>query len=415
MKTVKLSLVIFAALVIAFGISGVANAFHSGGVAECVGCHSMHSAVSGALLKGSDISSTCLNCHGVTGASSYHIATPDADMPAGTPPGNRTPGGDFGWLKKTYTWSPRTGTTETDHGERHGHNIIAADFGYDVDTTNSTAPGGTMAAADLSCNSCHDQHSKLRRLSDGSIATTGAPIIGSGSYDTSSVPAAGQAVGVYRLLRGLGSEAGSGGVLFTNAVPAAVVPSTYNRSEAVTDTRVAYGAGWSKFCATCHPDMHVDSGNLVHPVDQNLGSTIAGNYNSYVGSGNLTGSSTTSYDSVIPFQKDNSTDYAALKLEAVNNGSVTTGPAGTDRVMCLSCHRSHASGWEYMTRWDNEIELIAVDGQWPGTDATGTIATQAKWAKGRTIAERAKAYNDKPATRYATYQRVLCNKCHAKD
>ena len=415
MKIVKLSLVVFAALVIAFGLSGVANAFHSGGVAECMGCHNIHDAKSSSsLMTGTDISSTCINCHGASGASSYHIATPDADMPAGTPPGNRTPGGDFGWLKKTYTYSPRTGTTTTDPGEGHGHNIVAIDFTYNADSTNLTAPGGDMDATQLSCNSCHDNHGKLRRLSDGTFAITGAPIIASGSYNNSVTPALGQAVGAYRLLRGPGSTAGSGGKTFT-AVFNAVVPSTYNRSEAVSATRVAYGAGISDWCATCHPDMHSGSSSLMtHPINQGLGSSIAANYNAYIGSGNMSGVSTTSYDSIIPFQTDNSTDYAALKLLAVNDGSNKNGPATSDRVMCLSCHRAHATGFEFMGRWNNANELIAVDGVWPGTDSPSTIANQAKYAQGRTVAETTKAYND-TTMHYASYQRNLCNKCHAKD
>jgi len=413
MRVSRLAVVSFAVLLVAAGVSQV-QAFHAGGVAECVGCHSMHSAVGGALLTASDPSSACLNCHNSTSTSSYHVSTDESLLLPGVPPGNRTPGGDFGWLKKTFTWS--TGwSSATEDGQHHGHNIVAADYNYVVDTSNATAPGGTFDSNDLACTSCHDQHGKLRRLFDGTISNTGAPIIASGSYNNSPVPVAGQAVGVYRLLRGVGSETGTGGVAFTDPVPAAVVPSSYNRSEAVTDTRVAYGAGMSKFCATCHADMHTDSGNLVHTVDANMGSTIAGIYDDYVGSGDLTGSALTSYDSLIPFQFDNSSDYAALALQAVNDGSVTTGPASTDRVNCLSCHRAHASGWEYATRWDNEIELIIVDGEWPGTDAVSVEAQGSKWAKGRTVAERSMAYNDTPATDYATYQRVLCNKCHAKD
>jgi hypothetical protein len=287
-------------------------------------------------------------------------------------------------------------------------------FNYTADATQLTAPGGTMDATDLSCNSCHDQHGKLRRLSDGSIAASGAPIIASGSYNDSPVPTAGQAVGVYRLLRGVGSDPVDD-LTFTEPVPAAVAPSDYNRSEAVTDTRVAYGADMSKFCATCHLDLHVDSGNLVHPVSQNLGTDRADDYNDYVGSGDLSGDVSTSYDSLIPFQTDNSTDYVALAAQAVDDGSVITGPASTDRVMCLSCHRAHASGWEYMTRWDNDIVLIIVNGEWPGTDAVSAEAQMPEWAKGRTQAERAAAYNDTNAADYATYQRSLCNKCHAKD
>lgn len=416
MKAFKFGLVIAAAALITFGLGGTAAAFHSGGVAECVGCHSMHSAEAGALLVASDVSSTCLDCHNSTRGSSYHISTDESVLGPGLPPLNRTAGGDFAWLKKDYSWSTGWSVNEED-GDHHGHNIIAADYNYFPDGHNATAPGGTMDAGQLACTSCHDQHGKLRRLSDGTIANTGAPIIASGSYNSSPVPGVGQAVGVYRLLRGVGSpDDARGGVTFASPVPAAVTPSSYNRSEAVTDTRTAYGAGMSGFCATCHPDMHVDSGLLVHPVDQNLGSTIAGIYNSYVGSGDLSGNQVQgAYDSLVPFQTDNSTDYVALAAMAVNDGSVTTGPSGTDRVQCLSCHRAHASGWEYGTRWDVEIEMIVIDGEWPGTDAASPAAQGSKWAKGRTVAERSKAYNDTNATDYATYQRVLCNKCHAKD
>src|SRR3990170_5482535 len=120
-------LVLLTAAVLALGLGGTAYAFHSGGVAECSGCHSMHSPKTGGsfLLVGIDQSSTCLTCHehaGDTGPSSYHISTAPADMPAGAPPRQRTPGGDFGWLKKTYTFNVR-GTPFTEDGSTHGHNI----------------------------------------------------------------------------------------------------------------------------------------------------------------------------------------------------------------------------------------------------------------------------------------------------
>lgn len=414
MKVVKLTLIIALAAAMTIALAPSAKAFHSGGVAECVGCHSMHEAAGGALLTMSDASSTCLDCHEGS-AGSYHVSTAAVDMPAGSPPLQRTPGGDFGWLRKVFNYNVRGPRTE--NGEQFGHNIIAADFGYVADSRveHNNAPGGTFPNANLSCTSCHDQHSKYRRLSDGSVATTGAPIIAAGSYNTSPAPAAGEAVGVYRLLRGALSNVT--GTNYTTAPPAAITPSSYNRAENVTMTRVAYGANMSKFCAGCHPDMHTDSGLLLHPVEQAMSSTVAGNYGSYVGSGDLTGTPATSYDSLVPFVTDNTTDHeTVLKPLAANDDSVLGGPAGSvDRVFCLSCHRAHASGWEFMTRWDNEIEMIVIDGEWPGTDATSTDAQAAKWSKGRTQAERSAAYNDRLATDYATYQRVLCNKCHAKD
>jgi hypothetical protein len=411
MKAVKMTLILAAAALVLVGLSGVSFAFHSGGVAECMGCHNIHDGQSpSALLIAGDITSTCANasCHGNPGAGSYHILTPTST--AGVPPTQNTPGGDFGWLLKTYTWSPRSGTSSTEDGYEHGHNVVAIDLpGFSADPVNTVAPGGDMDATQLSCNSCHDNHGKLRRLSNGTFATTGAPIVASGSYTNSADPLAGQAVGAYRLLRGPGSTAGSGGKTFTSVFNA-VVASSYNRSEATSQTAMAYGAGISDWCATCHPDMHSGtSSKLTHPVNQGFSSAVASNYNAYLGSG-LTGAS--GFDSIVPFQTDNSTDYAALRTVA---NTANAQAATSSRVMCLSCHRAHASGFAHMTRWQNEGEFIAADGVWPGTDSTSTIATAAKYAMGRTTAETSAAYNYQPETKYASYQRSLCNKCHAKD
>lgn len=419
--------ILFAVFLIALA-GGTPQAFHSGGVAECGGCHSMHSPRTGGsfLLVGVDQSSTCLTCHehaGDTGPTSYHISTAPADMGAGVPPKQRTPGGDFGWLKKTYNFTVR-GTAITEDGATHGHNIVAADNSYIADPVNTTAPGGTFPAAQLACISCHDPHGQFRRLSGGTIGRSGAPIIASGSYATSTTPgyseppAAGTALGVYRLLAGSGYT--KGGVTF-NGVPAAKVPSGYNRTEASTQTRVAYGYGttgghasWGNWCATCHGDMHstgATGSNYVHPVDRALGSTIANVYKTYVKSGDMTGDGINGFTSLVPFV-ENSADYAALATHAVNDNSQLTGPGSTDQVSCLSCHRAHASGWEFGLRWNMEGEFMVYNSLYPGTDTTPTAP---QFARGRTSAETAAAYYDRPVTQFASYQRVLCNKCHAKD
>jgi predicted CXXCH cytochrome family protein len=411
MKLVKLSLILVAAAALIFSLGTASYAFHSGGVAECMGCHNIHDAAStSSLLVGTDISSTCLSCHGAASAGSYHIASMDVGgTNNGLVPRQMTPGGDFGWLLKTFTWSPRSGSSSTEEGEEHGHSIVAADYGFSADNVNLTAPGGDMDATLLACNSCHDNHGKLRRLSDGTFATTGAPTVGSGSYTNSADPAAGQAVGAYRLLRGPGSTAGSGGKTFSTVFNA-VVASTYNRSENTTQTAIAYGAGISDWCATCHPDMlAATSPNHTHPTNQGMSAATAANYNAYMGSG-LTGNP--DFDTIIPYQEDNTTDYAALRTAA---NTPTRDASTSSKVMCLSCHRAHASGFAHMTRWQNEGEFIAADGVWPGTDSTSSIATASKYAMGRTTAETARAYNDQPETKYASYQRSLCNKCHAKD
>jgi hypothetical protein len=366
-----------------------------------------------------------------TGPTQYHVSTVDAKLGAGLSPLQRTPGGDFGWLHKNYSATTGTNVYNED-GSTHGHNIIAGDFGYTVDPTFSTAPGGSgFPSNQLSCISCHDPHGQYRRLSTGVISKSGAPIIASGSYDTSTAtyyadpPVIGTALGVYRLLAGAGYT--KGGVTF-NGVPAAKAPATYNRTENATQTRVAYGAGstaghvtWGNWCATCHPGMHSTSGtssNYVHPVDRALGSDIGGSigiYGQYVKSGDLTGALASSFLSLVPFA-ENSGDYAVLATHAKNNDSQLAGPGTTDTVMCLSCHRAHASGFKDMLRFDYGYEFTVLNGQYVGSDNPVVTGTRASLQyRGRTNAEWQAAFYDRPATKFATFQRVLCNKCHAKD
>jgi len=155
--------------------------------------------------------------------------------------------------------------------------------------------------------------------------------------------------------------------------------------------------------------MH-SSGNYVHPVDEGLGGTIQANYEQYVGSGNMTGSAGSSFLSLIPFAT-NTSDYTALATLAVNDDTQLGGPGSTDQVMCLSCHRAHASGFEYMLRFGYQYEFMTKNSSYLCADAYGNDAC----GRGRTEQEMTIAYGDRPATDWATYQRVLCNKCHAKD
>ena len=401
---------------------GTPQAFHSGGVAECAGCHSMHAPKSTSyLLVGTDRGSTCLSCHqneGDTGPSSYHVSTIDGKLGAGLSPLQRGPGGDFGWVKKTYTF----GASGIEDGATHGHNIVASDYNYLPDTTNTTAPGGTFVSNNLACTSCHDPHGGVRLKSDGTyvngrtLGQISDVVIGSGSYDNSPVPGAGESVGGYRLLRGLNDS--TQGVTFTG-VAIAVAPSTYNRTEAVQQTRVAYGAGgvmntWGNWCATCHPNMH-SANKYVHPIDESLGGGVANNYNAYVKSGDTTGSASTSFLSLVPFAEGTS-DIATLKSHAKNDGSYLAGPTSNDKVMCLSCHRAHASGMMYGLRFDIEYEFMTKGGLYIGSDNPNVTGNRApNQHRGRTMAEWEDAYYDRPSTMWAVSQRVLCNKCHAKD
>ncbi len=409
---------------------GSAYAFHSGGVAECGGCHSMHTSTDQTYLLIADTASdTCLSCHGKpdTAPSSYHVMTAGMNPTTGVPV-ERGPGGDFAWLLKTWTYSSH-GESGASTGQSHGHNIIAPGFGITVDTDFATAPGGTFNSNTLGCNSCHDPHGKMRRIASGTASgdtayswvTSGAPITASGSYNSSPVPTATAAVGAYRLLRGrVADDPVQSQVSVTFAGNfLAIAPKTYNQSEATNMVRVAYGADGlnanggatdtvGQWCGSCHPDMHSAlNSKLVHPIDHSL-DAYATNYNNYVSSGVMNvANASSSYLSLVPFAEKTG-DFGTLKSHASNTNAYMNGPAAVDQVMCLSCHRAHASAFPDMLRWNYE------GGEFLTTaDSTGAIL----WAAslGMNQAETNAGYQDISATKFGNYQRQLCNKCHAKD
>jgi hypothetical protein len=436
MKHIELYLTcLFSAFVIIVSISS-GQAFHSGGTGDCQGCHSMHNVKGGQkgsvmgggsqsnpfLLKGPDPSSTCLACHmtpaGTGQSTGHYVCTNEADMPSGMPPSQLTPGGDFGWLKKNYVWGLGSSSRGDSLGERHGHNIVASSFSFMADTRNTFAPQGIYPSDQLSCISCHDPHGKYRRFVGGTVATGGQPVIASGSYSQSPDPDSQTAVGVYRMLAGKGYQPKymSGGFAFVSDPPAAVAPASYNREELSADTRVAYGRGMSEWCENCHSTSHqAGSGEVRHPAGnlKKLSSDVIKHYHSYIASGNNTGNAATSYSSIVPFEMGTN-DYLILKKSSNSDGSDRSGPEpgkGSANVMCLSCHRAHASGWDNMTRWNMKAEFLVYKGVYPGIDNS----SPPEMAQGRNSLEVKKAFYGRLSTQYAVYQRSLCNKCHAKD
>jgi hypothetical protein len=437
MKGIKVTLAVAASALL---LAAPAMAFHDGGVAQCEACHTMHNSLGGTkystatnqlglntlaqyqagpyLLQGATQSEACLNCHegAVGGGKSISTVSGLADVTqsANGKIAQFGPGGDFRWL--------------TVKGQNYGHSINAPDF-YTGAANLTQAPGATGAAypaASLACSSCHDPHGKYRRTSDtGGFATSGAPIYKSGSYG--DVPTATTAVGSYRLLGGAGYAPKSVGstYAFSAAPPVVVAPSTYNLSTAQLggSVRVGYGSGMSEWCSNCHGKMHDSSytsgattqaeGFNVHPAGNGakLTAAIAANYQTYVTTGVSSGTTATSYNELVPFETG-SNDYSAMKLLAASasGGAAipSAGQAGPDtnsNVMCLSCHRAHASGFSSMLRYAN-TEFVTTDNG-SGTAVYSTTAA--------TAADTQTAYYNRPATQFGAYQRMICNKCHAKD
>ena len=357
MKLTKLLLVVMAAALITLGFSLSSYALHDGGVAHCDACHTMHNSEDGApvavgsvgphLQLGSDPSSTCLTCHAGYGQFSDGSAYRS--------------GGDFYWVTKDFTWTAH-GRPQASLGDSHGHNVIAADeVGLDVDGTLGTAPGGTYNSNHLGCNSCHDPH-----------GSQGNESLLYGAEDTAfDYP---------------------GGYNFANPAP---VFLNAGRTADVDDlNHSAYGSGMSEWCGNCHAGF-VDAVGK-HPAGNNSGADLGGlasNYNAYLGTGNVGGSQPTAYWEHVPFENGDTTT-TNLATDS------TVGPDPSAYVMCLTCHRAHASPFPNIGRWYFEDTLMLEDSHPMLTD---TGATQAdvdnKWY-GRVI----------PAG-----QRSFCNKCHVQD
>jgi hypothetical protein len=384
---------------VVFGPVG-ASAFHDGGVAHCDGCHTMHNSddnpfegsSNALLLKGTDASSTCLNCHGPSRTGSYHVLSNDGS--------NTNQGGDYYWMMTTYSSTFPRGTrmvTVTSPKDEHGHNVIAFDFGLDIEDTsdpngvaNTFSPGGNYPAASLACTSCHDPHGSGRTAAN--LGSTTDPIAGSGSYGEADPNDA--ILGNYRLL-GDSDYVAPTSYAFVNDAPIA-------RAKDTAGSAVDYGQGMSEWCANCHGDYNVES-TLAHKhpaSDTSHLNGIAANYNAYVATGDMTGSDTTSFDGLVPFERGEG-DRTALSDDPEGG----PGPDSNSNVMCLTCHRAHASAFANAGRWDFEIELLT--------------HSYALHDNGEIDPNAAIYYkNGSPvdiATTYGEYQRSLCNKCHVQD
>ncbi|MDA8174360.1 MAG: hypothetical protein M0018_07205 [Nitrospiraceae bacterium] len=513
MKAAKIMIILMAAALVVFGLSGAAFAFHDGGVGFCEGCHTMHNSVSSGtvpfptsganamtstsggvsgwtgsplnsntalgdtygsntvgagtgenqyLLRGSDPSSTCLNCHAATTSTPAFYQEMSESGATGF---IQHEAGDFRWMQTTYTYTltnpDMTTTTAISYGWNHGHDVVAVDFGLAGESADSAgasgllnAPGSTVdngtgyPANNLACNSCHDPHGAVTEANAG----TDVSIKGSGSYGQT-----GTGYGVYRLLAtknydpggfagkengtaydptgvdptygngyikgfplqlGIGTTGQGGMTGYDNNPPVAIAynsPSNgWNVSAAsATAGHNVYVMGMSEFCADCHNKFLNNRATVFnarhrHPsgvkqwqegtesAGKGSGNMDAlyGNYNDYAGTGDYSTSATSNYWPLVPVEIYNGTyDTAAATTENIE----LTNQAN---VMCLTCHRAHASAFDHDTRWDTYTTFLSDSSVLhASSDVNATNAY----------------YGFTVGTSSGSYQRQLCNKCHVQD
>ncbi|MFN2369918.1 MAG: hypothetical protein ABR506_02060 [Candidatus Krumholzibacteriia bacterium] len=301
-----------------------AAAFHDGGVAACAGCHVTHEGAGDQvvfsgdepLLRAANPTDVCLACHGgAAGVFGPNPVLPPAERGAG----------NFVFLLEDNLNDAPDGAAHPIGGEAAGHSIVSLAYGTQPDSRWTYAPGGIFPSAALGCTSCHDPHGNAG----------------------------------FRMLHGAGPVQG-GLYQFTYDAPLAEgLDPTDPLAVEARDRHTAYRAGMSDWCANCHGDYHrppAGQGEFAHRVDEPLHSGQQDTYNLYDGASNPTGgSAATAYLPEVPFEE------AGMTTDA------TAGPGAGAAVMCLTCHRAHASSAAAAGRWDFNVEFLDQDGMASGS------------------------------------------------
>jgi hypothetical protein len=292
----------------------------------CTDCHTMHNSQNTqtmsfdgspdpfkALLRGS-----CEGCHTSTAAGTWQSSIANAPIVYNTvEPTYSAKGlaaGNFYYVSST--------------DDDKGHNIFVSNPDGAI---GNVPPGGTDLGQQISCSGTYGCHGHNGRQSgDTAIADQTKSIMG--GHHGVNAPMDGSITEVsksYRFLLGIkGVEDADWEHDNVNTSH-----NEYQGSTAGTTDTMSY------FCAECHGNFHTWTGGvfevgnaspwLRHPTD--VAVPIVGEY-----------SNIDTYSMLAPVARP--TPDTVLDTTLVYRGS--------DMIMCLSCHRSHASPYYKMLRWD---------------------------------------------------------------
>ncbi|MBU1699265.1 MAG: hypothetical protein KJ831_03870 [Candidatus Eisenbacteria bacterium] len=300
--------------------AGKAGAFHEQGTANCSGCHTMHNSLDGipespfshpGLLRFESATDLCLSCHAVENGA---VFGPD---PLNPPPEKGA--GNFTFLLENNINDGNNGIQNPIEGHHAGHNVSTSTWGIPIDPANNVAPGGSYPADQLGCTSCHDAHGNQN----------------------------------FRMLRD--TQTGSrDGFVFIYPAPIALGINIQQGQESLTN-HTAYQSGWADWCANCHGYYHENIGQghgFDHPAAEFMSGEEYMSYNEYSGPSDPSGGDyMVAYIPEVPFEDEDVTISSSI------------GASASSRVMCLSCHRAHATSAPMNTRWDPNIEFLDEDGQ----------------------------------------------------
>ncbi len=327
----------------------------------CSNCHTMHNSQNGSAVARGDapwggtggstdarpnlLVASCLGCHSSTGSET--IVTFDSNkipivFNTGGYPAKPLAGGNFYWVQTDDTKGHNIFATNPENtlNPVMAPGNVAGNCGtnnchYTLDGTSSGMTGFEGLDGRQGCTKCHMVNSYgpprgYHHLNDG----TGTKYVETG------------AKGWYRFLRGHYSAEDDGVVGIEDEDwqynPTANdhneylgVPGTQDSSISLTNHNM------TAYCCGCHGLFHVQDTTpagaspwIRHPEDiaiPNLGEYAA---------------ISTTYNPDVPVAR------SSAFMSGLGNTPDGTVQAGRDMVMCLSCHRAHASPYFKMMRWD---------------------------------------------------------------
>ncbi|MDP3029856.1 MAG: cytochrome c3 family protein [Deltaproteobacteria bacterium] len=346
-----------ACIILITAISGLCHARVTG---ECSNCHTMHNSQGGtdigvqtgyASTSGAKASllraNGCLGCHATTGSGWTGVGgAPIVYNTTGVTYGDSQPdgykvglaGGNFYYLSAGGSTGTPPGTLPITSQSR-GHSLSGIPYVDDTTTPEWNRGSCTLGCHQdglktQGCKACHvPAHHK--GASSGGWADAGA--------------------GYYRFLgpipEPLGSDQHEWGVRGYEDPDWQAETSSSNHNEYSGEAPTTGYHSISRHCIGCHdggsyPDecpVFEAATEVWHTATMVLPTT----YTKWDGYRGYAGVPPSPYSPLLPIARKNITSYTSPSA-AVTHG-------GNDTLMCLTCHRAHASPYNKMLRWDNSL------------------------------------------------------------
>jgi hypothetical protein len=368
-------------------LRGQTKLYHEHSSLECSDCHEGNLGNPDGISDKSTIKSMlkkpttdlCLSCHEEAGADmakAPYVATMDGKDPGVK--GRAMPAGDFYFSRM----DPKKGHNP---GKSSGRQASA----MPSDPRLTRAPGGTFGTADWDCCSCHEPHYRfsqkatawrqLKRKVNGIVHTGNeTAVLG---VESSGGNSGGTTAGYKPIESNSRGDLVNGEYIQERKDHLPLDGANLFIPEGETNKNV-YQGGFSSFCATCHGDFHGgdEGASGLGGARSSTGNTaIAGQWVKHPS--NLALGSSSRYDentynkNVINQQGTNPNPagydwkYPLVKVDgkwSVTSPSLPGQMGNRDRLMCLTCHKAHASQFDNMLRWDAKKPGFIANGQKDG-------------------------------------------------